>query len=227
MPVLALGEQGSGRSIALAIDGSHRLLFSNFAASAAGRAHGAFWDALLGWLMRDPRFEPVAVELPRGCFAGEETAVRVLPHPGASGPATLSVARLGSREPSRSIPIELGDEGTVASIGRLEPGGYSATVELGAAGAKGPSMRRDFACERGGDEWADSRPDVARLRAIAEATGGKAVAADDAATLPLPPATVVATERYVAPLAPPWIWTLTAALALGAHWIARRRGGLV
>ncbi len=41
MPVLALGEQGSGRTMALGIDGSHRLLFSNFAAKDAGRAHGA------------------------------------------------------------------------------------------------------------------------------------------------------------------------------------------
>ena len=62
MPILALGEHGNGRSIALAIDGSHRLLFSAFAANAAGRAHGAFWDAMLGWLMRDPRFEPAVIE---------------------------------------------------------------------------------------------------------------------------------------------------------------------
>ena len=68
-PVLALGEYGSGRTIALTVDGSHKLLFSTFAAGAAGRGHGAFWDALLGWLMRDPRFEPARIELPEGDYS--------------------------------------------------------------------------------------------------------------------------------------------------------------
>ena len=82
MPVLALGEKGSGRTIALTVDGSHKLLFSTFAAaSAAGRAHGAFWDALLGWLMKDPRFEPAVLDVPGGCIAGEPTTLLVRPLP--------------------------------------------------------------------------------------------------------------------------------------------------
>src|SRR5262245_65410459 len=84
MPVLVLREHGSGRTIALTMDGSHRLLFSAFAATAAGRAHGAFWDAMLGWLMRDPRFEPASVDLPGGCIAGEETSLVLHPLPGRS-----------------------------------------------------------------------------------------------------------------------------------------------
>ena len=35
-----------------------------------------------------------------------------------------------------------------------------------------------------------------------------------------------AAERQVAPILPPWAWTLGAAFLLGAHWIVRRRGGL-
>ncbi|NUQ78825.1 MAG: hypothetical protein HUU21_35315, partial [Polyangiaceae bacterium] len=66
-----------------------------------------------------------------------------------------------------------------------------------------------------------------RLRAIAAATKGRAVLADEAGSLPLPEATQVATERHVAPLLPPWAWTLGAAMAVGAHWILRRRGGLL
>jgi len=45
----------------------------------------------------------------------------------------------------------------------LESGAYSALFRMGG----GTSTRRDFACEAGGDEWADSRPDSDRLRAIA------------------------------------------------------------
>ena len=56
MPVLALGEAGDGRTIALSVDSTHRLAFSPMAATVAGRAYGALWDGLLGWLMRDPRY---------------------------------------------------------------------------------------------------------------------------------------------------------------------------
>ncbi len=229
MPVLALGEHGSGRTMALGIDGTHRLLFSSFAASAAGRAHGAFWDAMLGWLMRDPRFEPASVDVRGGCIAGAETTLLVHPLPGEKGPLSVRVRRLGSGEVVRSVAVALPPEGGPVSVGVgvLEAGGYSATVEIGAGEAKGPTTRRDFACEKGGDEWADPRPDGDRLRAVAAATGGAAVGAEDAGSLPLPAATQVAAERHVAPVLPPWAWTLAAAALLGVHWIARRRAGLV
>ncbi|WP_438022949.1 glutamine amidotransferase [Sorangium sp. So ce233] len=233
MPVLSLGEHESGRTIALTIDGSHRLLFSAFASSSAGRAHGAFWDALLGWLMRDPRFEPASIEARGGCLAGEETTLVLRPLAGQGGEARVTIARLGSGTVVRTLTARVGGGGEPVELaaGRLEPGGYAATVEIvpagGAAGdVKGATTRRDFACERGGDEWADPRPDVARLEEIARATGGASVLPAAAGSLPLPAATQVAAERHVAPLLPPWAWTLAAAVALGAHWIVRRRGGL-
>lgn len=234
MPVLALGEHGSGRTMALTIDGSHRLLFSAFAANAAGRAHGAFWDAMLGWLMRDPRFEPAVVEPLSGCIAGEDLTLLLRPLPGPSGEATVAIQRLGSGEAVRTLRTNVDGTGAPLRIpaGKLTAGGYSAVVEIGAAegatatGQRGPRTRRDFACESGGDEWADPRPDEARLRAIAAATGASFVRAPDAGTIPLPPATRVASERQVSPVLPAWAWSLFAAMLLGAHWIVRRRGGL-
>jgi hypothetical protein len=53
------------------------------------------------------------------------------------------------------------------------------------------------------------------------------VAAKDAGSLPLPPATQVAAERQVAPLLPAWAWAIAAAALLGVHWMVRRLGGLV
>jgi uncharacterized membrane protein len=225
MPVLALGEHEGGRTIALTVDGSHRLSFSAFAAGAAGRAHGAFWDAMLGWLMRDPRFEPAAIELPMGCIAGEETKLRLRSVAGDKGKATVVLRRLGSSEVVREVATELDglSEATIVSIGRLDPGGYSASLALGEGSQK---THRDFACERGGSEWADSRPDLERLRAIADATGGKMALASDVSALPMPEATQVISERHVSPLLPPWAWTVSAAALLGAHWVVRRRGGL-
>jgi hypothetical protein len=224
MPVLALGEYGSGRSIALTIDGSHRLLFSNFAAREAGRAHGAFWDAMLGWLMRDPRFEPAVVDVPGGCTAGVETALTVRPLGVQPGDATLGIVRLGDGHIVREMrPSFDGSERPMTlNAGTLEPGGYSAVLHF----ASGAITHRDFACETGGDEWADSRPDPWRLRAIARATGGQYVDATNVDSLPFPEGARIATTHHVAPVLPPWLWALVATTSLGAHWIVRRLAGL-
>jgi uncharacterized membrane protein len=234
MPVLAIGDQGDGRSIALGVDGGWLLEFSALGARTAGRGHGALWDGLLGWLMRDPRFEPAQMELVGGCTAGLPTTLRarLLPAPtgSTSEAVTLDVTRIDRQTNpiQRSAPRPQAAAGSAApvvdlALPALEAGGYSARLRVGS----GPATRRDFACEAGGDEWSDSRPDPARLRALASANGGVfAWASDDLTAIPLPKPTVVSAERHVVPVAPPWVWTLAAALAFGAHWFARRRSGL-
>ncbi len=224
MPVLALGEAGDGRSIALGVDGTHRLAFGEFAARAAGRAYGAAWEGLLGWLMRDPRYEGARAELVGECIGGKPSKLRLTPIPGMSGDITLTLERLGVAGQAPTTRTIESPEGGPAEIpiGRLSPGGYTARVRVGAA----PPTRYDFACERGGEAWSDSRPDPELLQSIAEITGGRSVTADSVGDLPLPEPTPIAAERHVSPVVPPWIWTVAAALALGVHWLARRRGGL-
>jgi hypothetical protein len=226
MPVLALGEAGDGRTIALSVDSTHRLAFSPMAASAAGRPYGALWDGLLGWLMRDPRYEAARVEVVGECIEGEpDTLLRVTRLPGMRGALELSLAPLtqAASEPLvREIP---GDsvEPVEIRVPGLKAGGYTAKARIGEA----PPSRHDFACERGGAAWSDSRPDRARLDAIARVTGGASVGFDGIDELPLPEATRVAAQREVAPVAPPWVWTLSAAVLLGVHWVARRNSGLL
>lgn len=224
MPLLAVGEHGNGRVIALAVDGTHRLSFSEFASDTAGRGYGALWDALLGWLMRDPRYEPARLELESQCRAGTPSTLRIHTIPGVDGELQARLVSLGRQSPERPIvlPPRDGRSTFEAELPPLDPGGYAARLRVGT----GPATRHDFACERGGDEWADPRPDRAKLQAIASAAGGVAVRWDDAGTLEFPSATPVASEREVAPVLPPWLWTLAAAMALGIHWIARRRAGL-
>lgn len=233
MPILAIGDQGDGRSIALGIDGAWQLEFSQLAARTSGRGYGAMWDGLLGWLMRDPRFEPGQLDLAEPCVAGEPAKLRVrAPGPAAAKGATIEVKRLdrsaGKDEGETAkvvVPPRTVSGATAASEVVLPPlpaGGYTARLKLGS----GPTTRRDFACEAGGDEWADSRPDETRLRALAKATGGTFRRATDSLALPLPKPAVVSAERHVVPLAPAWAWTLAAAVALGVHWFARRRSGL-
>jgi uncharacterized membrane protein len=227
MPVLAIGEQGDGRSIALGVDGAWELEFSALGARTAGRGHGALWDGLLGWLMRDPRFESAQLEIVGGCMTGEPALLRArLLTAGRGGEAmTLDVARV---DVTRGAPVHLervrpADTATVDfPLPPLEAGGYTAHLRV----EGGATTRYDFACEAGGDEWADSRPDPARLERLAKANGGSFVDVAGAGSLRLPEPTTVNAERHVAPLAPPWAWTTVAAMLLGAHWVARRRGGL-
>jgi len=225
MPVLALGESGDGRSIALGVDGTHALAFSEFADRAAGRAYGALWDGLVGWLMRDPRYEALRLELAGACIAGLPAKLRLVRLPGSAGDVSLQLTRLGpQRTPvlTKSVkdpapgPLEL-------ELGALEVGGYSASARVGAA----PPTRFDFACERGGPAWSDSRPDPERLARIAKVSGGRAVSLSQLSELPVPDPIEVAAERSSVPLLPAWAWTLAASLALGGHWYARRRQGLL
>ena len=228
MPVLSAFEVGTGRSVALTIDGTHRLAFSSFAANSAGRAHGAFWDGVVGWLMRDPRFESAGISLAHPCIADIDTTllVKSLPAPGAE--LTVEVAKLGTGEVAHKSKIAVAPKGqpTKIPVGKLASGGYRATVEIRQGKGRAPTVRQDFACEKGGDEWADPRPDVERLRAIAETTGGEVVAPNAIGTLDVPKATPIDSERSVKPVAPPWAWTGVAAVLMGGHWLVRRKRGL-
>jgi uncharacterized membrane protein len=243
MPVLAIGDEGDGRTIALGIDGLWTLKFSELGARTAGRGHGALWDGLLGWLMRDPRFEPAQMDIVGGCTAGLPSTLRAEILPGSAGTDGESAQGAARSAQGDSVAIDVtqidrsssapplhfeakraspSDTTLEFALPPLAAGGYTARLRVGS----GSSTRRDFACEAGGDEWADSRPDPDRLRSLASATGGAFAFAGDAASIPFPKATVVSAERHVVPLAPPWAWTLFAAVALGLHWIARRRSGL-
>jgi uncharacterized membrane protein len=224
MPVLALGEAGDGRSIALGVDGTHALAFSEFAERAAGRAYGALWDGLVGWLMRDPRYEALRVELSGPCIAGLPARLRVLRLPGATGDVSIELERLArDSAPVLTRNIKAPPEGPLEiDLGALEAGGYSARARVGAA----PPTRFDFACERGGAAFRDSRPDPERLEKISRASGGRSVSRSEIADLPVPEAIEVAAERSSTPLLPAWAWTLSAAFAVGVHWYARRRQGL-
>ncbi|HEU4581662.1 MAG TPA: glutamine amidotransferase [Polyangiaceae bacterium] len=225
MPVLALGEAGDGRTIALSVDSTHRLAFSPMAASVAGRAYGALWDGLLGWLMRDPRYEAARVEVVGECLEDEpDTLLRVTRLPGMQGSVNLTLVPLTPETKApivRQLPADAPEPAEV-HISGLQAGGYTAKVRIGEA----PPSRHDFACERGGSAFADSRPDRPRLEAISRVTNGISVDLPGISRLPLPEATRVSAERQVAPMLPPWVWTLTSAVLLGAHWIARRNSGL-
>lgn len=225
MPLLAIGDQGNGRSVALGLDGAWQLQFSDVGARTSGRGYGALWDGLLGWLMRDPRYEPAQLELTSDCVAGQPGTLRVHTPAYMGEKVHLDLVRLGADGKGVNVPVADVPRGARTldiPLPALAAGAYAARVRLGQA----PATRRDFACEAGGDEWADSRPDPERLKRLAKATGGSFQWADEPVVLPLPKPTVVASERHVSPIVPPWVLVLGAAASLAVSLFVRRRSGL-
>ncbi len=224
MPLLALGEAGDGRSIALGLDSTHRLAFGEQAAAVKGRAYGALWDGLLGWLMRDPRYEAARVELRGECIANQPVELEIQRLPGMVGDIEVTLERLGPKREQKVV--ETIKDNHSSKVGVTFPGqpagGYAVRVAVGAA----PATRHDIGCEAGGSAWTDSRPDNERLRLIAEATGGQFVTRRELSELPRAEVTQVTAERHVAPLLPAWLWALLSSGLLGAHWVTRRRSGL-
>lgn len=234
MPVLAVGEFSQGRSIALTVDAAWTLGFSPWAVSTAGRGHAALLDGLLGWIMRDPRYESFQLADVK-CVAGEGGRLRVVAGPlGANGAAraTVRLRRLDSKNAEEKT-LTIDDKGDV-EVPALPQGAYEAFVADEKAGASDaatgqPSKlgsRLPFVCERGGDEWADSRPGPELLKRIARASQGRYFASDDAVKLAVPEATYVSTDRVARPILPAWVWSTSGAFLLGVHWIARRKRGL-
>jgi uncharacterized membrane protein len=243
MPVLSIADIGDGRSIALGLDSTRILAFSPYAAKTGGRAFDGLFRGLLGWLMRDPRYEPVRGRLVHEdgvspCLAGANAALRLDASP-IAGPSHLRAA-LAPLDPPRAregegLPAEVDREleskpPSVVPLGVAPVGSWALRLAVGEKGAE-PSLgalatRTLGVCERGGDEWADPRPDRPTLEKIAKVSGGVVTKPGDLGALPTPKAAVVALERSVAPLLPTWAWAAIAAVALGAHWFVRRRSGL-
>lgn len=228
MPLLALAEVGDGRSIALSVDATHLLRFGRLGAEASGEAHSALWEGLLGWLMRDPRYEAAQVELDGPCLVGHPVTLRVTPLPGTGDEVRLSLTPLSKSEQSSQkeegfeLPLDRREGSSLLFTAEdLPVGGYAARVRVGEA----PPTRRVFACEEGGEAYSDSRPDPQRLQRISQVTGGQSVPYDEIESLPPPESTYIAAQRKATPFLPAWAWSLSAALMLCIHWVLRRLTG--
>jgi hypothetical protein len=223
MPVLALREAGDGRTIALGVDGTYQLGFGPLAATVDGRAYGALWDGLLGWLMRDPRYEAARVELVTDCVAGEPAALRVTRLPSMTGDIVVRLEALGAARQEHAVTSGAkADQLSVeVPLPKLEAGGYTAKVSIGAS----PPSRYDFSCDTGGRAFSDTRPNPQLLESIARAGGGVAATLTTIGDVPEPKAALVSAQRQVTPLLPAWVWALAASLGLGVHWFTRRAGG--
>jgi uncharacterized membrane protein len=223
MPVLAVSEVGDGRVVALGVDGTHRLAFGPDAVKTGGRAYGALWDGLLGWVIRDPRFESTHGEILGECIASKPIRARITLGSHAAADLSLEVEPLDGGSENRVVHhVAVKDQKSVdVDLGPLPKGAYSALARVGDE----PAARFDFACESGGTAWVDTRPDPARLMRLAQENGGKKVDYARGEDLPKPERTIVHGSRQAQPVLSVWLWTLLAACCLAFDWLLRRRDG--
>ncbi len=224
MPVLAVSEVGDGRVVALGVDGTHRLAFGPEAVRTGGRGFGALWDGLLGWVIRDPRFESAHGEILGECIASIPIRARIALGARMAGELVVEVERLDGSSIGRTVRrTTVKDERSVdVDFGPLPSGAYSALARLGDE----PATRFDFACESGGTAWADTRPDPVRLAKLTKANGGRLVERSDVSALPKPAATLVHGSRQARPILGVWLWATLAACCLALNWLLRRTDGL-
>ncbi len=223
MPILASADVRDGRVVELGLDATYRLAWGSVAEESSGRAYGALWEGLVGWVMHEPQFASLRGELVGDCVANSPLTIRWKLPLETRGLLSVDVEQLGQRGPAVTHQQMRLDDVRVAEVhvSGLARGGYAAMARVDG----GPEARLDFACESGGMAMADSRPDPDRLRRLATISGGTYVTASQVDNLPVPPSYFVAETRTAVPVAPGWVWSVLAAAFLGAQWLAARGAG--
>ncbi|MHB8763310.1 MAG: glutamine amidotransferase, partial [Deferrisomatales bacterium] len=178
MPVVALGEYGAGRTLAVATDS-----LWHWALPAAGRggdeaAYRDFWTRALRWLVHDPEMALVRLALPAGTVrAGGEVVLRARVLDRAYAPARGAAVRgklVGEGGAQVALAwAEAGPGEYAARPVRLPaPGLWRAEVEAEAAGALLGRDAAEFPVEPPSPEGLRPGVDRAYLEALARDSGG-------------------------------------------------------
>jgi uncharacterized membrane protein len=230
-PLITAGYWPAGRTLFIAVDGIHRWL--NHYGS---RYYERFWRGAIRWLALgrlhggDPRWR---LESPRSSYALDEVVsleARVLDDDWKpSGDASQSIELAGPDGARRALEL-------AASPGR--PGVFQGSTALDRTGQWQARAERDgklaasasFEVALPARESADPSPDPEALAALAERTGGRALALGQARQLLAElPGGEELRRPIAARLEDAWDrgWTLAlAVLLLGAEWLLRKRQDL-
>ena len=214
-PVLAVGQFGRGRSMALTSDSTWYWSLVAAGAGQGARAYETFWHNAIRWLVRDPAFTPVKLTSERDVFeAGEPVSLDAQARTtdyGAAAGAGVKV-ELFSAEDGHLLQFPdavAGADGDARlSLENVPPGAYnavatfdlkhsggevpraagggSATALPAGGGGEVPRANAAFVVEAGGPELTDAAPRPELLEQIADATGGEVHAADTAKLSQLP-----------------------------------------
>lgn len=237
MPVIATGEYGQGRSLAILTDSTWRWGFVAAGREGDdGRAYAKFWENGIRWLIRDPELEVLHVETDQAAYA-PGTAPRITARlvdkeyrPARGGEVTVTITRGPPTRPELILERKLktDDAGEAhLDVAPPEPGAYRVTARA-AVGDRTATADDVFLVnpERAELEQPAAREDI--LRGIAEASGGRYLGAVSAlpADLAFAPPRIVRVDRRsdVELWSRPWLFVLALAFLAG-EWALRRRSG--
>ncbi len=229
-PLLVAAEQGEGRSLLLATDGTWRWSLPMAGQGKSPRVYERFWENAIRWLVRDPRSELVLLESDRRAVGPGETAemrvhVRGESYRPEAGVSVTLTVRDAAGELVRQETAETGEDGTVRVPLAPEVAGLYSVEATTPRGSAGPVFLERLDASR---ELADAAIDPQLLQALASATGGSVRRVDEGfPRLPFARDREVRVESAsVRPLWRSWwSWTLIAGL-FSLEWWLRRRWGL-
>ncbi|HEY6050653.1 MAG TPA: hypothetical protein VIZ58_05340, partial [Thermoanaerobaculia bacterium] len=224
------------RTLALTTDSSWFWSFVAAGQEIGPRAYETFWHSAIRWLVRDPALTPMRLTAERTTFepGGEPPAldaqVRGSDYGAAAGAqlrATLSSADDPVPRPAGAAVA--GQDGTARLVlPPLPPGAYKATVVARRSdGAEIGAAEEAFTVAPSGPELLQPAPRQDVLQAVASATGGKTIDANDRLdTLPWrDPDRVEVGQRKSRPLWDRWGVLVALCCVVGVEWTLRRRWG--
>jgi hypothetical protein len=244
-PVVAAGEAGAGRALAVTTDGTWRWSFE-----AAGQGRGnvvylRFWRNALRWLARDPVGRLVRVETDKTEYGPGEVVtlqVEVLGgdyRPAAGVERTVRVERVGTGEEAVRRTGRTDAQGRLLlSFPDLSEGAYRVEVSGGEAGEAAEEGEGEAAQAETCFNVADRSEELRRvelgaglMEEVAAATGGRMARITAEAVPGLPedipnPEVLQAVARRFEPIWPRWWWLGVVVLALAGEWWLRRSSGL-
>ncbi|MET0286057.1 MAG: glutamine amidotransferase, partial [Polyangiales bacterium] len=230
MPVLSVGNFGTGRVLAFGTDTSWHWSMPTAGRGGDPSAYDRFWDRAIRWLTRDPLLEPSSLASDRESYGpGSTIAVTGLARDEAYRPVRnedLKLSLLTDEDiPLMTELVRSDDAGRIsASLPAPDhPGVYRLLLVRGDR----ELARTTLLVELSGVELARPTPNPKLLEKLAKQTGGKYVArAEDTPSIDSFDATrstALGIERHAPFGEPMWASVLFAAIVL--EWIARRRFG--
>jgi len=237
LPILAVRDVGTGRTLALTVDTSWRWNFLPVAEGGSNRNYLEFWHNAIRWLIRDPDLDRarMSVESDRIPVGGQaEVQLTVLdtayaPLPGTNIDFTAVNVETGKIVAESSAVT--GDAGlATARIAFKDPGLYEIKATARRSGEPMGGTASLVAVEEPDTEVRNPVIDKELLQELSKRTGGRAFelpAKDCASRLAVKEGRKVQLlERRSKPIWNNWAVLIVAVVLLGLEWHLRRSWGL-